>query len=157
MLEVLFWALFGVLTNLLVNATEYLRKGTFQPRERWVAYTKLLYGPIFAVILVLAMINGFFETESYEVRVWTLPLVSFLFGYASRRTARLIDRLLERFLGAAEKAIDAGPGPVAARRQALVDKLMDAYRPSDLPTLRAQAKELAREIVEAEVDGRAGR
>jgi hypothetical protein len=157
MLEVLFWALFGVLTNLLVNATEYLRKGTFQPRERWVAYTKLLYGPIFGVILVLAMLNGFFEIESYEVRVWTLPLVSFLFGYASRRTARLIDRLLERFLGAAEKAIDVGPGPAAARRQALVDKLMDAYRPSDLQALRAQAKELAREIVEAELDGRAGR
>jgi hypothetical protein len=155
--EVLFWALFGVLTNLLVNATEYLRKGRFQPRERWVAYTKLLYGPIFALILVLAMINGFFRLESYEVRVWTLPLVSFLFGYASRRTARLVDRLLERFLGAADKAIDAGPGPATARRQALVEELADAYRPADWQQLRTQAKQLARAIVETEVDGRSDR
>ena len=108
-------------------------------------------------ILVLAMINGFFQLESYEVRVWTLPLASFLFGYASRRTARLVDRLLERFLGAADEAIEVGPGPATARRRALVEKLADAYRPGDWQQLRTQAKQLAREIVETEVDGRSGR
>lgn len=154
MIEVLFWALFGVLTNLLVNATEYLRKGDFHPPERWVAYTKLMYGPILALILVFAMINGFFQPDSYEIRVWTLPLVSFIFGYGSRRTARVIDQVLERFMGAAEQAARVGPGPVTAKRRELVSRLMEAYRPTDLRELRSQLKNLAREVVETEASGR---
>ena len=157
MLEVLFFALFGVLTNLLVNATEHLRKGDFHPPERWVAYTKLLYGPIIALILVFAMIHGFLRPESYEVRVWTLPGVSFLFGYASRRIARLIDSLLERVLGVADPAAREEPGPVTAERRDLVEKLAKAYRPRDLRELRQQLKELAHEAVEAEAAAREGR
>jgi len=144
--EVLFWALFGVLTNLLANSAEYLRKGTFQPIETWVAYTKLVYGPILAVVLVLALINGFFNIESYQVRVWTLPLVGFLFGYAARRTANAFDKLIEKFMGKAEKGIEAGPEVETVRRNKIVDELKKTLRPKDMDELKTQAKKLVKEM-----------
>jgi len=154
--EVLFWSLFGVLTNLLVNSAEYLRKGTFQPVETWVAYTKLVYGPILAVVLVLALINGFFGIESYQVRVWTLPLVGFLFGYAARRTANLVEKLIERFMGRAEKGIAAGPEAVAKRRIAMIKELKEALRPRNMDELRNQAKKLVKELTTSAVEGKGG-
>lgn len=150
--EVLFWALFGVLTNLLVSSAEYLRKGTFQPVETWVAYTKLIYGPILAAVLVLSIIFGFFEVQSYQIRVWTLPLVGFLFGYSSRRTARLVDKLTEKFLGKASQGIEAGPETVAARRKAVAQELKDALRPQDMEELKDQAKKLAGALTAAAME-----
>ena len=154
--EVLFWSLFGVLTNLLVNSAEYLRKGTFKPVETWVAYTKLVYGPILAVVLVIAIINGFFGIESYQVRVWTLPLIGFLFGYASRRTANLVDKLIERFMGKAEEGIAAGPEAVAKKRIAMIKELKETLRPRNMDELRHQAKKLAKEVTASAVEGKGG-
>ena len=154
MLEVLFWAAFGVITNLLVNSAEYLRKGDFQPCERWVAYTKLVYGPILAMVLVMALINGWFDVESYRLRVWTLPLLGFLFGYASRRTARQLDKLLERFMGKMEQGIAAGPEQARKRHQAIVKELQQAYKPATFTELKAQAKKLAKAHLENEVSGK---
>jgi hypothetical protein len=148
--EVLFWALFGVLTNLLVNAAEYLRKDNFNPNEVWVAYTKLVYGPVLATVLVLALINGWFSVESYDIRVWSLPLVAFLFGYAARRTARLVDVVLARFLGQAEQGARAGPGAVAAERERNFALLRELTRPRSFKDFRDQAKKLARETVAIE-------
>lgn len=155
-IEVLFWSFFGVLTNLLVNSAEYLRKGNFAPVERWVAYTKLVYGPILSVVLVMAIINGFFEVESYQVRVWTLPLVGFIFGYAARRAANLVDKIIERFLGKAEKGIEQGPEAVAARRAAVVEEFKNALRPRNMEELKSQAKALARKMTEAGAEGKGG-
>jgi len=157
MLEVLFFSLFGVLTNLLVDAAEQLRRGRYQPLEQWVGYTKLLYGPLFAAVFVLAMINGLLGPESQPIRVWTLPLASFFFGYASRRIAGAIDRVLDRTFGEPQAAVARPPGPSMDRSHELVARLMEASRPTDFHQLRACAKELTREIVECEVEGRAGR
>jgi len=49
-----------------------------------------------SLVLVMAILNGWFDLGEYETRAWSLPLISFLFGYASRKTASLIDRLLDR-------------------------------------------------------------
>lgn len=153
-LEVLFWAFFGVSTQLLVHTAESLRRGEFHPPERFAGYTRMMYGPILAVALVIATINGFIRPESFEVRVWTLPLIGFVFGYASRPTARLVDRLLERILGGGDDAVAVGPGPEIARRRVLIEKLFDAYRPSDLVEFRRQLRDLANEVVETEIAAR---
>ena len=147
-LEVYFWALFGVLTNLFYNSTEHLRKGTFNPNERWVAYTKAHYGPVLAVVLVLAMVFGWFKIESYAIRVWTLPLVGFIFGYAARRTARLFETVLERFMGKAEEAANAGPKAARASNSRVLNKLIEVTRPRTFEELRQDAKKIGAEIVE---------
>ncbi len=148
-LEVLFWSLFGVLTNLLVNSAEHLRKNDFNPDERWVAWTKLFYGPVLAAVVVLALINGFFQVESYAIRVWTLPLVAFIFGYASRRTAVLFERIIERFLGAASEGAGAGPQKALETRQAMIAELMAAYRPPTIRALNTKAKDVAHDVLMA--------
>ena len=145
--EVLFWAFFGVITNLLVNAAEYLRQGNFIPRERFVAYTKLVYGPILATVMVLAIIFGWFDLGAYSTRVWTLPLVAFLFGYAARRTATLFDKLQDKVFGAADKSIDEGPVRILEARSRALDRLREAVRPLTLTELRDQAKQLTREQI----------
>ncbi len=134
-----------------ISSAEYLRKGDFQPIETWVAYPKLIYGPILAVVLVLALINGFFTVENYKLRVWTLPLVGFIFGYAARRTARLVEKVIERFLGKAEQGIAKGPEAASAKQTALVNDLKNALKPRNMEDLRSQAKKLAKEITENEV------
>ena len=146
--EVYFWALLGVLTNLFYNSAEHLRKGTFNPNERWVAYTKAHYGPVLAVILTLAMVFGWFKIESYEIRVWTLPLVGFIFGYVSRSTARLFENIVERFMGKAEEAARAGPEGARASTTRVLNVLMEATRPRNFEELRHDAKILAGEVVE---------
>lgn len=150
-LEVLFWAFFGVSTQLLVRAAESLRRGGFRPPERVVGYAKLLYGPVLAVGLVGASINGLVRPDDPVVRVWTLPLVGFLCGYASRSIAHGVDRLLERVLGSGEAALPLAPGPEIEKRRELVEKLFVAHRPVDLVQLRRQLRELASEAVEAEI------
>ena len=151
-LEVLFWALFGVLTNLLVNSAEYLRKGDFRPAERWVAHTKLVYGPILAMILVLAMINGWFTIDSYEVRVWSLPLVGFVFGFATRRTARLLEMVLEKFISKAEEGIKAGPEAARKSRDRVIQRLMEASKPRTTQELREDAKKISGELIAATIE-----
>jgi hypothetical protein len=153
-LEVLFWAFFGVSTQLLVRTAESLRRGEFRPPERVVGHTKLMYGPVLAVALVGASINGLIQPDDPVLRVWALPLVGFLCGYASRWIAHALDRLFERVFGRAEVAVPMGPGPEIEKRRELVEKLFVAHRPADLVQLRRQLRELSREAVEVEIAAR---
>lgn len=149
--EVVFWSLFGVITYLLVNSAEYLRTGQFKPSERWVTYTKLVYGPILSLVLVLAIVYGYMDLGGYRVRVYTLPIVAFVFGYASRNIVTLFDKLVERFLGEAGRSIEAGPDAVAARRNAEIEQMMASAKPTTLQELKEQAKKIARPIVETSI------
>ena len=145
--EVLFFALFGVLTNLLVNSAEFLRKGEFRPAERWVAYTKLVYGPVLAVILTTAMVMGWFDAGGYNVRVYTLPLLGFVFGYASRRVVTLFDELVGRILGSVGTSVREGPEATALRRRQYLDSRSVTQAASSIDDLRRKAKELAYEYL----------
>ena len=144
LLEVLIWSLFGVLTNLCLNTAEAVRRGRFHPVERYVGMTKLVYGPIMSLILCLAVINGMIDFGGYAVRSWSLPLIAFLMGYATRRTASLIERLAERILGAASKSIDEGPAAVQRR---LSERIRNLDLPNSLPKFRTSAYQLSNELI----------
>jgi hypothetical protein len=148
--EVLFFALFGVLTNLLMQTAQYLRKGNYKASERWVGYTKLAYGPFLALIVVLAIMNGWIDPQ-YETRVWTLPLVGFILGYASRRTAALVDRVSEAFLGKTSESIEKGPDAAAAARLERANALLEAAQPRSLADIKLQGGKLLEELVNAQV------
>ena len=145
--EVLFFALFGVLTNLLVNSAEFLRKGEFRPAERWVAYTKLVYGPVLAVILTIAMVMGWFDAGGYPVRVYTLPLLGFVFGYASRRVVTLFDEIVGRILGSVGTSVREGPEAIALERREYLDTTRVTQPASSIDDLRRKAKELTYEYL----------
>ncbi|UTW46311.1 hypothetical protein KFE80_05345 [bacterium SCSIO 12696] len=150
-LEVFCFALFGVLTNLLKNSAEYLRRGEFRSSERWIAYTKLVYGPIVAVMLVLAIIMGFFDLGDYETRANTLPILGFILGYMTRKAVNLLDRLGNRILGQASDSVDSGPKQIAEKRRRYIARYADLLRPASLVEMKANLKELAHMHVKAEV------
>ncbi|MBX2851905.1 MAG: hypothetical protein KTR15_09190 [Phycisphaeraceae bacterium] len=143
MLEVIFFSVFGVLANLLVNSAMYVRSNEFRPSERYVAFTKLIYAPILSMVLVLGVMFGWLDFGSYEVRVFSLPLIAFILGYFSRRVVTLFDRFGTRVLGAAEKSIEAGPAAIAKRRKQLLKEQMSVTYPGSLSELRAEAIALA--------------
>jgi len=154
MLEVLCWALFGVLTNLIYNSAFYVSKRSFDPNERHVAYTKLVYGPILAMVLVLAIMFGWFDLGPYKARVWTLPLIAFIFGYFSRRTAMLFDKLQDKIFGEAEKSIDEGPARILKLHMENLERLRAATAPVTFTGVIERAKAIAlNEIAIASANG----
>lgn len=150
MTEVFFLALFGVLTNLLVNSAEYLRKGQFKESERWVAYTKLVYGPVVSVILITAIIMGWFDVGDYDTRAYTMPLLGFIFGYASRRSVALFDKLVGKIMGAADKSIEEGPDKIAKKEARYLKQFEASFKPRNLAALATKAHEMAAKYVKAE-------
>ena len=148
--EVLFWALLGVLTNLLLHGARYVSRHGYRPAERWVAYTKMTYGPMLALIVVMAMLNGWIDFGAYESRVWTLPFIGFILGYNSRKTASLLDRLGERLLGEADQSITDGPAAIAARTSARLEALRQV-QPQTLAELRTAASALGAQLVLTQV------
>ncbi len=146
--EVIFWSLGGVLTNLLINSAKFLTEGTFRPIEKYVGYTKMVYGPMVSVVVVLAILIGWIDVGSYETVSWSLPVLGFLFGYNSRKTAMLVDRLSERILGAARKSIDEGPEAVAKRRMENLRSVMwNSRSPANFDELVTDAKIVAEAVV----------
>lgn len=145
--EVIFFAVFGVLANLLVNSAEYLRKGNFKQSERWVAYTKLIYGPILAWILVTAIAVGWFDLGEYKVGTYSLPLLAFILGFYSRKTVALFDKLGKKVLGEAEKSIEKGPAEITARRRAYLEQFLHSLKPRDLKEIKRSAFDIKDEII----------
>lgn len=145
--EVWFFAIFGVLTNLLVNSAEYLKKGNFRQSEKWVAYTKLVYGPVLAWILITAIAVGWLDLGEYKIGTYSLPLLAFFLGFYARRTVKLIDKLGEKLLGQGEQSVEQGPADIVAAHRAYVEQFMHATRPRSYKSIRQTATELKTHLV----------
>jgi hypothetical protein len=152
LLEALYWALLGVVIQLLVRSVEYLRKFEFRPREQYVAYTKLIYGPLIAVFMCLAILIGWIDIGSYEVIAWSIPLFAFIFGYNSRKVSKLLDALSERILGQTKRGIEAGPEAVRQRKLKWLQQLRDKSNPGTFEELKGDAIELSGAFVRNSVE-----
>lgn len=153
--EILFWGAFGVMTNLLLASGEHLRKdsaASFWPVERWVGFTKLIYGPAVSLALCLAIITGLANVMGEEIRVWAMPILGFLFGFNARKTADLIDRLSQKVLGKTADSLDL---IYAARRRQTDARLRDLLNTippvKNLPEIQTEALLRARLLVAASV------
>ncbi|WP_309396566.1 hypothetical protein [Cerasicoccus maritimus] len=133
--EVLFWSLFGVITNLLVNSAKHLNSNTYRPLEEWVGWTKLIYGPFLSLIIVMAIMFGFLDTPGYESRAYTLPLLGFIFGYNTRKIANQFDKLSERVLGSVEAGINEDRTQAIKRQQARLRGIRDSLKPRNMEEL----------------------
>ncbi len=127
--EILFWSIFGVLTQLLVKSSEFLIKGSFMPREKIIAFTKLAYGPILSIVIIEAMTVGWIGSGDYEIVSWTLPILAFVLGFNSRKTVTLFDRLSARIFGKLEKGVDEGPSVAREAYKQRLLAIMEANKP----------------------------
>lgn len=144
LLETLFWSLLGVLVQLLVRSVKFLTDSNFQPRQRYVAFTKAVYGPILSMFFCMAILIGWIDIGSYEVIAWSMPLMAFVFGYNSRKIADLFNTFSQRFLGQVEKGIEAGPEKARKRQRDWLNRVRNEARPSNFKELKEDAVELAK-------------
>lgn len=162
--EILCWGFFGVMTNMLLNTAAAMqspqadgRIAIFKPREVYIGLAKMVYGPAISLVLCLSILTGLFDLLGTDIRVWALPLVSFFFGFNSRKSAALIDRISLRIFGAAEKSVDEGGAGVAQRRAARLAAYTDMLKPVSLDDLRTQGQRLVDATVQTIVTQKEGR
>lgn len=98
-LEVVFWAVFGVLANLLYYASENMRTGKFRPDEIPVYLAKIVYAPVVTIVIILGynyispVVQTDFESYSHGIIV-----VSFVLGFFSGRAVGLLGKLKDVIL-----------------------------------------------------------
>jgi len=138
LLECVWWAFFGTIVNLLVNISQARADGRFSPDEKWICLSKLVYGPILSSVLIMAIYFGMLNPGT-EVRFWFLPLAGFLFGYHTRKTAVLIDKLGTKLLGNVNKSIDELGQAKAQAAGHAADAIMAKTKPRNFTELKQQA------------------
>ncbi len=98
-LEVIFWAVFGVLASLLFVASECMRKNEFKPEELPVYWAKLFYAPLITLIIVFSykIITSSgevkFDNTSIEIIIF-----SFVLGFFSGRAIELLNKIKDVIL-----------------------------------------------------------
>jgi len=141
--EAVLWSIFGTLVNLIVNVAQVRARGRYRTSEVWISLSKIIYGPVLSLVLILWIYFGIIDA-SVEVRFWLLPLLGFIFGYNTRKTAVLVDHISDKIftaVGASTKnagADDDGPGAKSA-----ADGVAAAAQPATLPQLRRMAATVA--------------
>jgi hypothetical protein len=141
--EIVFWALFGVTTNLLLHVAEATRKKEFNRSEGVVIISKIAYAPAVAVVISLGILTGMVDLMGESVRVWSIPLLAFLLGFNARKAAGLVDRLGEKVLSRLEGSFDKNAAERLAARRANIAAIEDALPPTSLNDLKQQARERA--------------
>jgi hypothetical protein len=120
--EIVFWTLFGVLSNLLFNLGVVSRKDVtcyFDPTEIPGQIAKLLYAPLCTIILVFGY--NLFNTGSIsDIYVGKgVLLFAFLCGYNSSRMIAFLDRLKDLVLP------NSGSADMTVKRQVLKNIIIE--------------------------------
>jgi hypothetical protein len=146
--EALFWSLFGTLTSLVFHSARALTvknfaKDGFKPIERWVGFSKIIYGPIVTAVLVFALWLGLIEFGGPELRSWSLPLIGVLIGFNVRKAVDIVDELsrgmLDRFRKSSLRSDAERQAAEDAKFRGLTITTLP-YLPKTLTELKAAAK-----------------
>jgi hypothetical protein len=106
-IEVLFWALAGVVISQLVDTSTYLRRGTYLRDAQMQRYTLLVAAPLVTLVLVLLLSlaaleitldsGGQIRLDLGDPRI--LAAVAFIFGLSFWRSWDNLQGFSQRFLG----------------------------------------------------------
>jgi hypothetical protein len=106
-IEVLFWALAGVVVSQLVDTSTYLRRGTYLRDAQMQRYTLLVTAPLVTLVLVLLLSlatleitldsGGKIRLDLGDPRI--LAAVAFIFGLSFWRSWDSLQGFSQRFLG----------------------------------------------------------
>ncbi len=115
-LELTFWALFGVLANLLYNVAEQIRNKSFTKYEIPVHVAKILYSP-FCVIIIYICYNTINE-QPHDIQYTLYSLaVAFLLGFFSGRMIDLLNRIKDLLLPLGKSSTDNTTGATATETE----------------------------------------
>jgi len=105
-IEVIFWAVFGVLANLIYYASENMRTGRFRPDELPVYVAKLIYAPWVTLVIILGYDIVFTSSQSGpENYSYGLIVFSFVLGFFSGRAVGLLSKLKDAILPSGKEII----------------------------------------------------
>lgn len=92
LLEVLLWALMGVICNSIYRLSEYIRKDQFNSKEGVVYFVKLLYAPVITLIIYLGsnLLNADLGTQA---SINNTIVLSFVLGFFSGRSIELLHKI----------------------------------------------------------------
>ena len=148
--EALFWSLFGLISSLIYNMSEYMRKDTFDAKEEYVCSAKFFYAPIVTIVFVMMIWNGVIDGVEPSTRTWSIPLLGFLIGMNCRKAIEVVDGVSELVLrtftkkiltafGAEKKEDDDKEGKSKSPKPNAVDKSVDSGKAAT-PTVTAPTK-----------------
>ncbi len=150
-LEVIFWSMFGILTNLSIKTTQFIVQGNYLPVEGLVGASKFFYGPIVSLVVVMVVLTGFFDFGEYNILSWSIPIVAFFLGFNVRKSVGLLDKFSKAFMSSAEESIDAGPSAINKRRAEMYKQIMSVHSVRNVKQLKNTLKSGFKIAVETEI------
>ena len=106
-LEVVFWAIFGVIASLLYFISEAMRNKNFKEEEMPVYLAKIYYAPLIALVIVFSY-NLLTGNVNYDNSSLELLVISFILGFFSGRAIELLNKIKDVIL----------PGKITAEEEA---------------------------------------
>lgn|GEM_PF-2081951 len=92
LIEVLLWALMGVVCNSIYRLSEYIRRGQFDTKEGVVYFVKLLYAPVITLIIYLG--SNFLNADlGTQASIGNTVVLSFVLGFFSGRSIELLHKI----------------------------------------------------------------
>lgn len=145
--EGIFWSIFGTLTNLILNISHYVARGLYKRDEKYISFSKLAYGPVLSCVLILWIYFGIIDA-GVEVRFWLIPLLSFFFGYNTKKTAFLVDTLSDKVFKAVGVSItNLGSGDSTKVVKSAAQNVAASAKPSSL----AEVMQMAPTVTQAHI------
>ena len=95
--EILLFAMMGVICNSLYFMSEYIRKKEFNPNETIVYFVKLFYTPVVVLIIYLGAEQFLGQESDLLPTPGNTIVLSFVLGFFSGRTIELLNRIKDAF------------------------------------------------------------
>jgi len=110
--EVLFWALFGVLCNLIFTCSVNISKKQFCVTDLPVYLAKIFYAPIVTLIIIWGFNQLTASSINFEDSSYGFLCISFILGFSSSRAVDLLDKI--------KNTVFPGPGTSEESKQSSI-------------------------------------
>lgn len=122
-LEVLFWAIFGVMSSLLFNVTQSLKSNELDTRLIPDHIAKLFYGPVVALVIYFSF-DKVSATELINIvpEGFGLVVLSFILGFFSRRSMAVLNKLKKIVVPVSDKKKQPSDSNVLYENNVSTDK-----------------------------------
>lgn len=96
-LEIIFWALFGVIASILYRTSEEMFLGEFKEGKIPIHIAKLIYAPISTIVLYFSADLFISDEANNQISHWII-VFSFILGFYSGRMVDLLNRIKDVLL-----------------------------------------------------------
>lgn len=144
MLEMIFWALFGLIASILYRVTEAIQNREFDARKIPIHLAKIIYAPLSTIILIFSIGSWTSDNGKAFMSVsYGLIVGSFVLGFFSGRTVDLLKRIKDILLplgGDEEKGLSQEYDLYRLQGQLKFNTLTEPQPEADFTKVRLQIR-----------------